>query len=251
MKHPRLFLLSGPLLWLALGLPSNDASADSYREINRLARRIDTQARSIARETRHFRHTPVYHCLVDHTEELRHWACHIRDHARSGYCLNQLQQDIASLGQAYAITESKFYRVERLNPTCNHTRRFRRMLNDVQFEIREMALILRSLLRPTCSGEGWSGGVPLGPRHGWQGGRDFGFSSSPASGLRGGVNLYDFHRLSHLQGPIQHSRQDWGTGTLQQSLHEPGRRRGLQPNWQQPVFPGKVPGGLEGLSFNF
>jgi hypothetical protein len=255
MKKQTFFLFSGALLMLAFGLPTPSAEADPYRDINRLARRIDSQARSIARETRHFRHTPVYRCLVNDTEELRHWACHIRDHARSGYCLIQLQQNVASLGQAYAILEAKFRRVEQLSPTCNNTRRVRRMLNDVQFEIREMVLVLRSLLTPGCAGELWPGNLPTRPRNGWGNGYDYGFWSGPSRGVHPGFAPYQIQRLSSFHGSFRDSSQGsgrgWGPGTLQQSLNELGRQRGPQPNWQQPGFPGSVPGGLDRLSFHF
>jgi len=239
MKSQQYFIMASAVLFVVLGLTPSPASADPYRDINRLARRIDSQAKSIARETRHFRHTPVYQCLVNDTEELRRWACHIRDHARSGYCLFQLQQNVSSLGQAYAILESKFRRVEYLSPTCNNTRRVRRLLNDIQFDIREMQLVLRSLLAPPCLGQighPLMGGIPTRPRHGW--GDQLGFApGQPHFGSRSGMGHQDFSRYGSGQG--------WGHGNFQQNFQQLGAQRGFQQN--SPA----ISQGRGGIQFNF
>jgi hypothetical protein len=125
---------------------STPASADHYRQINRLARRIDNTATSIARESRNFVDSPHYSCLVAETHQLQQLACHIRDVARDGCDLRHLQNDVINLGNAYSALDAKLCLIERANPGCNRARRLRRLLDSVQSDIHKMVSSVTCLL---------------------------------------------------------------------------------------------------------
>lgn len=139
-------LVLGAFTLLAAMAGSIPASADHYRDINRLARRIDSTANSISREMKNFVHSPYHRPMVRDTVQLQRLACHIRDVARSGYDLPHLQSDILALGSAYRAFESRFYQVERIAPSCQNTRRVRRLLNSIQTDIQKMLVCVHNLL---------------------------------------------------------------------------------------------------------
>jgi hypothetical protein len=125
---------------------STQATADEYRQINRLARRIDNTAAAIARETKNFIQSPHYGSLVTETQSLRQFACHIRDVARQGCDLHHLQHDVIGLGNAYSGLDAKLCLIERSNPGCYRARRIRRLLVSVQSDIQSTTRLVTCLL---------------------------------------------------------------------------------------------------------
>lgn len=125
---------------------STPTSADHYRQINRMARRIDNTSALIVRESTYFVRSPHYNCLVNETHELRQLACHVRDIARVGCDLQHLQSDVIALGNAYSRLDAKLCLIEQVNPSCHNARRMRRLLDSVQKDISKMVASVTCLL---------------------------------------------------------------------------------------------------------
>ncbi len=134
-------------------LVAASASADTYHHINRLAARIDRQARSIVNETKHYRHTPEYQCLLQDSQELCRLASQIRDIAREGCDLARLDFDLAALDAAYHHLDTAFCRVEQnaaygYGHIHGNTKRVRRILNSIVDDIHHLQADLCSLRTP-------------------------------------------------------------------------------------------------------
>ena len=131
-------------------------SADISGHLNRLAGRIDRQARLIVKETDHYRHTPQYNCLVGDAQELSRLACHIRNLSRTGCDPAQVAADLTALNAAYSHLEVAFCQVEQnaasgFGHIHGSTNRIRRLLDSIVEDIHHMLDDVHSL-RPVVYG---------------------------------------------------------------------------------------------------
>jgi hypothetical protein len=230
-------LVFGAITFFAGLAGSTPVSADHYRDINRLARRIDSTATSISREMRHFIHSPYHRFMVRDTQQLQQLACHIREVARAGCDLLHLQQDVMALGYAYRALESRFYYIEQIAPSCQNTRRMRRLLNSVQGDIQQMLVCLNHLLVPVCP---HSIGAPTyavpfqpgfnhGHNHfgmgGGQGGYNGGFGYGNGLGHHG--NVVRQPNIGHIQHQAQMRSAELDRQLRDQRLQNNGQPRSV------------------------
>ncbi len=171
MKRRTLPIVLGALSFALAIAAGNPASADSIRDINRLARSVERDAAAIARETKHFIYSPYHRDLVNNTEQLRSMAAHTRSVAQSGFNTGHLRRDVMELGTLYRVLESNFQYIERIDSSNRDARRVRKLLDSIRDDITQMQRCLpSSVLRPA-----YPGGVhPGGFRPGSPSGHGFG-----------------------------------------------------------------------------
>ncbi|MDG1875691.1 MAG: hypothetical protein P8J27_17400 [Mariniblastus sp.] len=137
-------------------LVASQAKADEYDHIDRYAKKIQSKARVLLRETVHYRHTSQYGRLVACTNELYRLATHIHDVTHFEGNLIHLRSDLRDLDREFHDLERLFDRIEQTaaygyGHIHGNTSHVKRLLNSIEDSIHHIQDDVDSLLRRvTC-----------------------------------------------------------------------------------------------------
>ncbi|MFG0261151.1 MAG: hypothetical protein ACF788_02015 [Novipirellula sp. JB048] len=149
---------------------SATAAADTYHHVDQLALAIERQAKQLASETRHYRHTPEYAHLVADAHKMAELAEHMHDVAHQHGSLAHLESDLAELDAQFHHFESLIRRIEwRAAHRHGHwhghvhgdTAHVKRLLHSIEDDIHHLQADLRSLRTPRHPAHRYHVGRPV------------------------------------------------------------------------------------------
>lgn len=134
------------------------ATANADDHIDRMAVRIQKKARTLLKETVHYRHTPSYRRLFAETNSLYRLATHIHDVTHFEGNLVHLQADLRDMDAAFHNLEGLFDAIEHsaaygAGHIHGNTAHVKRTLNSIERDIHhirdDVAQLQRVVCRPT------------------------------------------------------------------------------------------------------
>ncbi len=150
MKRSSKTLLASFSILAILSLASQ-AQADHFHHIDELALDIQKKASLLLKETRHYRHTPNYHHLVNDAAKLRRIAIHVHNVAHVRGSLYHLQSDLQRLDATFHHLEEVFDSTEidashghgHVHGNTRHVKKLLRGIEDCIHHMQEDVAALR------------------------------------------------------------------------------------------------------------